>query len=117
MPTPKRPATHKPTAGPAAVGAAPVAPNTRDDPDQGRGLPLPHERDESPGNTATQPDPVIVQAKRDLDRGLVDTDLRATPGLDAARRKGLVPQPEAPETAAPATRVRPRVRPTPGSGT
>ena len=42
---------------------------------------------------ATQPDPQIVQAKRDLDAGLVDTDMRATPGLDAERREQLVPTP------------------------
>jgi hypothetical protein len=43
--------------------------------------------------TAAAPDPVIEQAKRDIDAGLVDTDMRATPGLDAARRKALVPGP------------------------
>ena len=43
--------------------------------------------------TASQPDPVIEQAKRDIDAGQVDTDMRATPGLDADRRKKLVPGP------------------------
>ena len=59
------------------------------------GTPLmPHEHDELPGGmTAAEPDPVIQQAKRDLDAGLVDTDMRATPGLDAARRDCLVPTP------------------------
>lgn len=57
------------------------------------GAALPHERDESVGSTAAAPDPVIVQAKRDLDAGLVDTDMRATPGLDAQRRAKLVPGP------------------------
>ena len=51
---------------------------------------MPHERDEAAGHTAAEPDAVIGQAKRDLDAGLVDTDMRATPGLDAARRKDLV---------------------------
>ncbi len=37
------------------------------------------------------PDPMIAQAKRDLDSGLVDTDMRATPGLDAQLRRKLVP--------------------------
>ena len=55
---------------------------------------LPHERDQSEGEVATQPDPQIVQAKRDLDAGLVDTDMRATPGLDAERREQLVPTPQ-----------------------
>lgn len=54
-------------------------------------LPLPHERDESIGNTDATPRKAMVQAKRDLDAGLVDTDMRATPGLDAQRRSDLVP--------------------------
>ena len=54
---------------------------------------LPHERDESTNTTAVEPDPVIKQAKRDIDAGLVDTDMRATPGLDAERRRELVPGP------------------------
>ena len=36
------------------------------------------------------PDPAIEQARRDLAAGQVDTDLRATPGLDAQRRKDLL---------------------------
>lgn len=56
-------------------------------------LALPHERDESTRSTAATPDPVIVQAKRDIDAGLVDTDMRATPGLDAKLRARLVPGP------------------------
>jgi hypothetical protein len=60
-------------------------------------LPLPHERDEATrGQVATQPDPVIAQAKRDLDAGMVDTDMRQTPGLDAKRRRQLVPTPTTP---------------------
>lgn len=54
---------------------------------------LPHELDQSQGAVATKPDPVIEQAKRDIDAGLVDTDMRATPGLDAQRREALVPTP------------------------
>lgn len=57
------------------------------------GLPLPHERDETVNDTAEAPDPKMVQAQRDLDAGLVDTDMRATPGLDAKRRARLVPGP------------------------
>jgi hypothetical protein len=44
----------------------------------------------SVNGVAKLPDPIIVQAKRDLDAGLVDTDMRATPGLDAKRRVKLV---------------------------
>jgi hypothetical protein len=56
-------------------------------------LPLPHERDESAHNVAEKPDPVMVQAHRDLEAGMVDTDMHATPGLDAERRRKLVPGP------------------------
>jgi hypothetical protein len=62
-------------------------------PPSGKALPLPHERDESTSHIASAPDPQIVQAKRDLDAGQVDTDMRATPGLDAKRRERLVPGP------------------------
>ena len=43
--------------------------------------------------TAAQPDPLMSQAKRDLDRGLVDTDMHGIAGLDARRRACLVPGP------------------------
>ena len=56
-------------------------------------LPLPHERDELTPAAATVPDPLIAQAKRDLDAGQVDTDMHATAGLDAAMRAKLVPGP------------------------
>ena len=56
-------------------------------------LPLPHERDQSAHGVAAKPDPVMVQAYRDLEAGMVDTDMRATPGLDAQRRAALVPGP------------------------
>jgi len=60
-------------------------------------LPLPHERDEStdaaPADSEVPLDPVIEQAKRDIDAGLVDTDMRATPGLNARLRRKLVPGP------------------------
>ncbi len=56
-------------------------------------LPLPHERDESAHQVADEPDRMMVQAYRDLEAGLVDTDMRATPGLDAQRRSELVPGP------------------------
>jgi len=56
-------------------------------------LALPHERDESTDASAAAPDPVMAQAKRDIDAGMVDTDMRATPGLDVKRRARLVPGP------------------------
>ena len=51
----------------------------------------PPEPDRSAPATSAAPDAVMVQAKRDIDAGLVDTDMRATPGLDATRRARLVP--------------------------
>ena len=47
---------------------------------------LPHERDEDTDMTDDQPDPKILQAYKDLKQGQVDTDMRATPGQDAAKR-------------------------------
>lgn len=52
---------------------------------------LPHERDQVTGQTDRRPRAVMRQASRDLQAGQVDTDLRATPGLDAPRRRKLVP--------------------------
>lgn len=60
---------------------------------KGVDLPLPHERDQALGQVASVPDPIMRQAKRDLDAGLVDTDMRAVPGLDAGHRRNLVPTP------------------------
>jgi hypothetical protein len=51
---------------------------------------LPHVREQSPGSVGTEPRKVIQQAYKDIQAGLVDTDMRATPGLDAQRRKQLV---------------------------
>jgi hypothetical protein len=59
-------------------------------------LPLPHERDQSAGQVSTKPQRKIVQAQRDIEAGQVDTDLRATPGLDAPRRARLVKKPARP---------------------
>lgn len=54
-------------------------------------LRLPHEHDQSTDSTAPAPDPDIRQAHQDLEEGQVDTDMRATPGLDAGQRAGYVP--------------------------
>ena len=75
--------TKAPTPKPQAGGPPPA----RDDGSQAL---VPHERDQSPGYTDSKPPEVIRQAKDDLDQGLVDSDLRATPGLDADRRKDLL---------------------------
>lgn len=84
----------RPTKTTTRVGAAPEAPGSSPR-QEGVDLPMPHERDEAPGHTATQPNPVIEQARRDLASGQVDTDMRATPGLDAARREALAGAPQA----------------------
>lgn len=57
------------------------------------GLALPHERDESPDAPPAAPDPKMVQAKRDIDAGQVDTDMRATPVQNAKLRERMVPGP------------------------
>lgn len=44
----------------------------------------PHERDESPDGQDQQPRGVMKQAASDLEQGLVDTDLRGTPGVEKA---------------------------------
>lgn len=71
----------------------PTPPRRAKAPLSSAGLALPHERDPSIDTTAEAPDPKMVQAKRDIDAGQVDTDMRATPGLDAKRRAKLVPGP------------------------
>jgi hypothetical protein len=45
---------------------------------------LPHERDESPKGGEQKERTRIEQAARDIDAGLVDTDLRQTPGIQKA---------------------------------
>ena len=58
--------------------------------DRGRSPRLPHERDESTEKSYSGPRKEMERAKRDLDAGLVDTDLRGTPGLDADQRRHLI---------------------------
>ena len=54
-------------------------------------LRLPHERDQSAvDSTATAPDPMMVQAAKDLADGQVDTDLHNQGGLDSALRHSLI---------------------------
>ena len=45
---------------------------------------MPHERDESPDGHDQEPRGVMKQAAADLAQGMVDTDLRATPGAPPA---------------------------------
>ncbi len=75
-----------------AAGVTPEKPRRRDhDPHVTNGAEatnLPPDAD-LPDLTAAHPDEVIERARKDLDEGQVDTDLRATPGLDAQRKKKL----------------------------
>lgn len=48
----------------------------------------PHERDESPDGQNQAPTGVGKQAASDLANGLVDTDLRNTPGQDQGKAAG-----------------------------
>lgn len=69
---------HKPAPAPAP------AINTRDAMEND-GVPRqPHERDQTPDAQDQAPRGVMQQAASDLERGLVDTDARNTPGLPAA---------------------------------
>lgn len=65
-------------------------PRTRGDASRPEGPSLPHDRDQQAASTDAEPNAHIERAARDLQQGQVDTDLRATPGLDADRRGGLV---------------------------
>ena len=95
--TPLKPQMRRPIgkqSPPPPRGGKPSSPPSVPPPDMGRDLALPHERDQSPTTSTAVPlDPVIAQAKRDIDAGRVDTDMRATPGLDAKLRAKLVPGP------------------------
>jgi hypothetical protein len=81
---------------------APVAPGTAhaDERTADADAQLPHERDQSVGGDSTgslgtgaagdRQREVMGQAGKDLRQGQVDTDMRATPGLDAQQRDQLV---------------------------
>ena len=73
------------------VEAAPGQPETPADEATGTDLPIPHERDQAGGQVNPEPADSMVQAHRDLEAGQVDTDMRATAGLDAERRAAITP--------------------------
>jgi len=52
---------------------------------------LPHERDTQSADQRRPYDPQMEQARRDIESGQIDTDLRNTPGLDAPERAQKVP--------------------------
>ena len=72
----------------ASLGTHRAAPAPVDAP-----LPHPHARDESITPDNGEPHPTLAQASHDIDAGMVDTDMRATPGLDAQTRDRFVPGP------------------------
>ncbi len=74
-----QPSGKTPNAAKAGTATAPALKST-----------LPHVREQSSGSVGTEPRKVIQQAYKDIQAGLVDTDMRATPGLDAQRRRQLV---------------------------
>lgn len=87
---------------------APVSPGTAhaDEMTGDADAQLPHERDQSIGGDSTgslgtgaagdRQREVMGQAGKDLRQGQVDTDMRATPGMDAERREHLVNDPGRP---------------------
>lgn len=88
---PKRPdgADHHAPRDP--VDRSPRAPGSTPPQGDDEHMELPHERDQSTQNTAAEPDTEMKQASKDLAEGQVDTDMRASPGLDAEQRKRYVP--------------------------
>jgi hypothetical protein len=58
--------------------------NTAEKNESDRSTRMPHERDESPEGDDEGPRGVMKQAASDLAQGLVDTDLRGTPGVERA---------------------------------
>ncbi|WP_212745096.1 hypothetical protein [Hydrogenophaga sp. 2FB] len=91
-PTSQPPPTAHGSAPPHPVDRTPRAPGALPPLDEAQDhLELPHESDQSTHTTAPAPDPAMRQAHKDLKEGQVDTDMRATPGLDAEQRKRYVP--------------------------
>ncbi|WP_066265632.1 hypothetical protein [Hydrogenophaga palleronii] len=86
-------ASREPQSPASLVSRTPRSPGTGPATSQDEHLELPHERDQSHKVTAVEPDAMIQQAHEDLRKGLVDTDMRATPGLDAEQRRRHVPGP------------------------
>ena len=87
---PMKPTVPHPHQNPAGPGVGGDQPRTRGDASRPEGPSLPHDRDQQAAATDPDPNPHIDRAARDLAQGQVDTDLRATPGLDAERRGDLV---------------------------
>ena len=92
MTRPARPPAAQRNAPANVVDRTPRAPGSMPPKDEAQDhLELPHESDQSTHTTASTPDPAMRQAHKDLQEGQVDTDMRATSGLDAEQRKRYVP--------------------------
>lgn len=95
----KRTLTHSPKRLVQDMAPTRTLPDPQATPTPEAPLPMPHERDETsgPGSTASgEPTEVMDQARKDIEAGQVDTDMRSTSGLDALERKRLVPTPTRP---------------------
>lgn len=73
------------------VDRSPRAPGSASPQPEDEHLELPHERDQSTQSTSPLPDAAMKQASKDLEAGQVDTDMRASAGLDSTQRKRYVP--------------------------
>lgn len=99
MSKPPVPPPHKPSDLPSKqppspanmVSRTPRAPGSKPAEADEEHLQLPHERDQNTQMTDGKPRRVMVQAAKDIENGQVDTDMRATPGLDAEKRAQDVP--------------------------
>jgi len=98
-PTSRGDRPHRPGKASDLLDHGPVAPGSPQPPEDSD-LALPHERDEATGTASTaqpgsgtageQQREQMQQAADDLAQGQVDTDLHASPGLDAQRRQELL---------------------------
>lgn len=95
VPSPREssPVQKKPASPANMVSRTPRAPGSVPIEEAEDHLQLPHERDENAEMTDGKVRSVIKQAAEDLESGQVDTDMRATPGLDAAQRERYVAGP------------------------
>lgn len=87
------PVQKKPASPANMVSRTPRAPGSHPADESEEHLQLPHERDENVEMTDGEVRPEIRQAAEDLENGMVDTDMRATPGLDANQRERYVAGP------------------------
>ncbi len=82
----------KPSAAPSTASKPAAQKASKTTPDNPtKPLTLPQEREGALDYVNPEPDPVIERAARDLAEGQVDTDLHATPGLDAERLRQHTP--------------------------